>query len=72
MFRLFKSFGISKSMLAELETRHIEKIQFPVKEWDCVYEATVSQFLNSALEFRDSLGDKSKHVRLEKMTKVPF
>jgi hypothetical protein len=72
IFRLYHSFGISKSKLEELSAKGIEKIQFPVKDWNCIYEATVSQFLGSSLEFKDSFREKSKHVRLDRMKRVPF
>lgn len=72
VFRMFTSFGISIPILEELRKKGIEKVKFPVKEWNCAYETSVSTLLNSALEFKDSLGSKSKHIRLTKMVKIPL
>lgn len=72
VFKKFGSFGISKSHLKRLRDQGIPALAFPVREWNCTYVAPIEQFLDSTLEFRDSHGEMSKHVRLSKMSKVPY
>ena len=70
VFNKFKSFGVSKSHLKRLTEQGIKVVAFPVKKWNVTYVAPIEQFLNSTLEFKDSHGEMSKHVRLSKMTLV--